>query len=52
MKMKKPILLVVAALCCTFLLRAQNPGESFGVYKVGVEELIRFIRTEISPDVY
>ena len=31
---------------------AQTPGEPFGVYKADIDELIRFIRTEVSPDVY
>ena len=52
MKRIRPILLLAAALCCTVILRAQNPVEGFGVYKVDADELIRFIRTEITPDVY
>ena len=52
--MKKPVLLLaVAALLCCLPLRAQQPsGAPFGVYKADVGELIRFLRTEFSPDIY
>ena len=42
--MKKTLLLLTlaAALCCSLPLRAQQPaGTGFGVYKAGVDELIR-----------
>ena len=53
MKKLTLFLTVMAALCCSLPLRAQQPaGTAFGVYKAGVDELIRFIRTEFSPDVY
>jgi hypothetical protein len=53
MKRLALLLTVAATLCLAFPLRAQQPdGGTFGVYKVGVDELIHFIRTEINPEVY
>ena len=53
MKKLKLILLVATLLSGCFSLRAQQPaGTPFGVYKADIEELIRFIRTEITPDIY
>ncbi|MCR5709611.1 MAG: TonB-dependent receptor [Bacteroidales bacterium] len=52
--MRKTVFILIAAavLSCTLPLKAQTPEGQFGVYKAGIDELIRFIRTEISPDVY
>lgn len=53
--MKKPafFLTLLALICCVLPLYAQQPSEkSFGVYKAGIDELIRFLRAEISPDIY
>ena len=52
--MKKLFLLLplAVALCCAAPMKAQPSDGQFGVYKADVDQLIRFIRTEISPDVY
>jgi hypothetical protein len=52
--MKKRIMLLLGMLLLGSLVPsvAQTPGEPFGVYKADIDQLIRFIRTEISPDVY
>ena len=53
MKKLKLLLLVAILFAGCFSLRAQQPaGTPFGVYKADIEELIRFIRTEISPEIY
>ena len=53
MKKLKLLLLVATLLAGCFSLWAQQPaGTPFGVYKADIEELIRFIRTEISPEIY
>ena len=49
---KQFFLLLLAAFCCTAPLKAQPAGEAFGVYKADIDQLIQFIRTEVSPDVY
>ena len=49
--MKKHILGLLL-LACSTLASAQTTEPVFGVYKVEIDELIRFIRTEVSPDVY
>ena len=52
--MKKRFLLLLEMLLLGSLVPsvAQTPGEPFGVYKADIDQLVRFIRTEISPDVY
>ncbi|MBR6423568.1 MAG: TonB-dependent receptor [Bacteroidales bacterium] len=52
--MKRRLFLIVAVLALFRLVPAgaQTPGEPFGVYKADIDALIRFIRTEVSPDVY
>ena len=52
--MKRRVLLLLGILFLGYLLPcgAQTPGEPFGVYKADIDQLIRFIRTEVSPDVY
>ena len=50
--MKKHILGLLLLLACSTFAFAQTTEPVFGVYKVEIDELIRFIRTEVSPDVY
>ena len=52
--MKRRTLLLGAVLLFCHLLPAgaQTPDEPFGVYKADIDQLVRFIRAEISPDVY
>ena len=52
--MKRRVLLLLGILFLGYLFPcgAQTPGEPFGVYKADIDQLIRFIRTEVSPDVY
>ncbi|MBQ5435528.1 MAG: hypothetical protein IIT50_05710, partial [Bacteroidales bacterium] len=50
--MKKHILGLMLLLACSTFVSAQTTEPVFGVYKVEIDELIRFIRTEVSPDVY
>ena len=50
--MKKHILGLLLLLACSTFTSAQTTEPVFGVYKVEIDELIRFIRTEVSPDVY
>ena len=52
MKKLTLFLSLAAVFCCALTLKAQPAGEAFGVYKADVDELIQFIRTEISSDVY
>ena len=44
--------LLLAVLCSAFSAVAQTPAEGFGVYKVESDELVDFIRREITPDIY
>ena len=50
--MKKRFLALILLLACSTFAAAQNTEPAFGVYKADIDELIRFIRTEVSPDVY
>ena len=48
-----PALFLLLALFIALPSAGQTPPEqAFGVYKADIDELIRFIRNEISPDVY
>ena len=44
--------LLLAALCVATRLYAQNPPEQFSVTKVESDELVAFIRAEITPEIY
>ena len=52
--MKKRFLFQILVLASFRLVPAgaQTPAEPFGVYKVDIGQLIRFIRAEVCPDVY
>jgi hypothetical protein len=51
--MRKIVLLLITACLCGLLpVYAQEPEGGFGVYKVESDELVAFIRREITPDIY
>ena len=52
MKRSLSLLLLLAALSAATLLSAQTPPQEFGVSKVESDELVAFIRAEITPEIY
>ena len=52
MKRSLSLLLLLAALSAAPLLSAQTPPQEFGVSKVESDELVAFIRAEITPEIY